>query len=68
MCSHQNIGSLGALPLAPYLSDGLGRRPTIFIGAVIMIMASAIQTASQTVGMFIGARFVLFDSMIFARS
>ncbi|KAG6852122.1 hypothetical protein C0991_002942, partial [Blastosporella zonata] len=31
----QNIGSLAAYPIAPYVSDGLGRRPTIFIGAVI---------------------------------
>ena len=52
----QNIGALAAYPFAPYLSDGVGRRPAVFIGAVIMCGATAIQTASQSVGMFIGAR------------
>ncbi|KAF9010057.1 general substrate transporter [Cyathus striatus] len=55
----QNIGSLAGYPFSPYLSDGLGRRPTIFIGALIMCIATAIQTASQNVGMFIGARFLI---------
>lgn len=54
----QNIGSLAAYPFAPYASDGIGRRHTILLGAIIMIGATAIQTASQSVGMFIGARYV----------
>ncbi|GLB42083.1 putative transporter [Lyophyllum shimeji] len=62
----QNIGSLAAYPFAPYLSDGLGRRPTIFIGAVIMCIATAVQTASQSVGMFIGARFLIGFGLTFA--
>ncbi|KAJ7610457.1 hypothetical protein FB45DRAFT_942522 [Roridomyces roridus] len=52
----QNIGSLAGYPFAPYLCDGIGRRPTVFIGALIMSLATVIQTASQSVGMFIGAR------------
>lgn len=55
---HQNIGALAAYPFAPYVSDGIGRRPTVFFGAVIMCIATIIQTASQSVGMFIGARYV----------
>lgn len=55
----QQIGSLAAYPFAPYLSDGIGRRPTVFIGAVIMCGATVLQTASQTVRMFIGARFMI---------
>ncbi len=54
----QNIGSLGAYPFAPYMSDGIGRRPTVFFGAVIMCIAVALQTASQSIGMFIGSRCV----------
>ena len=54
----QNIGSLAAYPFAPYLSDGLGRRMAVLLGATIMCVATAIQTASQSVGMFIGARYV----------
>ncbi|KAF8887531.1 general substrate transporter [Infundibulicybe gibba] len=62
----QNIGSLAAYPMAPYLSDGLGRRPAIFIGALIMCCATVIQTASQSVGMFIGARFLIGFGLTFA--
>ena len=54
--STQNIGSLVAYPISPYLADGLGRRPAIFIGASIMCVATIVQTASTSVGMFIGAR------------
>ncbi len=45
-----------AYPFSPYLSDGWGRRPTVFFGAVIMCAGVAVQTASQSVHMFIGAR------------
>lgn len=54
----QNIGSLGSYPFTPYLCDGLGRRWTIFIGALIVAAGSIFQAASQTVNMFIGARFM----------
>ncbi|KAG6897286.1 hypothetical protein C0992_002826 [Termitomyces sp. T32_za158] len=62
----QNIGSLAAYPFAPYLSDGIGRRPTIFLGAAIMCIATVVQTASQSVGMFIGARFLIGFGLTFA--
>jgi sugar porter (SP) family MFS transporter len=62
----QNIGSLAAYPISPYLADGLGRRPAIFIGAAIMCVATAVQTASQSVGMFIGARFLIGFGLTFA--
>ena len=54
----QNIGTLGSLPFTPYLCDGLGRKRTIFIGATIVIAAAVLQTAAQTVEMFIGSRFM----------
>ena len=62
----QNIGSLAAYPISPYISDGLGRRSAIFLGAVIMCIATVIQTASQSVGMFIGARFLIGFGLTFA--
>lgn len=62
----QNIGSLAAYPMSPYLSDGLGRRPAIFIGAAIMCIATAIQSAAQSSGMFIGARFLIGFGLTFA--
>ncbi|KII86878.1 hypothetical protein PLICRDRAFT_55774 [Plicaturopsis crispa FD-325 SS-3] len=61
-----NIGSLAAYPFAPYLSDGIGRRLTVFVGAAIMASATIIQTASQSVGMFIGARFLIGFGLTFA--
>ncbi|KAF8131328.1 hexose transporter [Mycena galopus ATCC 62051] len=64
----QNIGSLAGYPFAPYLCDGIGRRPTVFIGALAMVIATAIQTASQSVGMFIGARFLVGFGLTFAFS
>ena len=54
----QNIGSLGAMPFAPYFCDGLGRKRTIFFGATVMIVGAIVQTASQNVQTFIGARFL----------
>ena len=62
----QNIGSLAAYPFAPYLSDGIGRRRTVFVGACIMLVATALQTASQSVNMFIGARFLIGFGLTFA--
>lgn len=52
----QNIGALAGYPFAPYMADGIGRKPTIFFGALIMVIATAVRTASQSFGMFIGAR------------
>ncbi|KAF8897982.1 general substrate transporter [Mucidula mucida] len=64
----QNIGALAAYPFAPYISDGIGRRPTVALGAAIMVVATVIQTASQSVGMFIGARFLIGFGLTFAVS
>jgi len=33
----QNIGALVGLPFAPYLSDGMGRRAAVLLGAGIMV-------------------------------
>ncbi|KAE9404243.1 hexose transporter [Gymnopus androsaceus JB14] len=62
----QNIGSLAAYPFAPYMSDGIGRRRTVLFGAFIMTLAAVIQAASQSVGMFIGARFLIGFGLTFA--
>lgn len=62
----QNIGSLSALPFAPYMADGLGRRFTIIFGACLMVAGTILQTASQNVHMFIGARWLLGFGLNFA--
>ncbi|OJA10001.1 hypothetical protein AZE42_03823 [Rhizopogon vesiculosus] len=62
----QNIGSLCAYPFGSYMADGMGRRFSILFGATLMIAATAIQTASQSVQMFIGARFLIGFGLTFA--
>ncbi|KAH8103088.1 hexose transporter [Cristinia sonorae] len=62
----QNIGSLAAYPFAPYLSDGIGRRPAIWVGSTIMLVAVVLQAAAQNWGMFIGARFLIGFGLSFA--
>ncbi|KZV61446.1 hypothetical protein PENSPDRAFT_294602 [Peniophora sp. CONT] len=52
----QVIGGIISLPMAPYLSDWLGRRLTIFIGAAIMLGGVATQATAADVAQFIGAR------------
>ncbi|KAG1739292.1 general substrate transporter [Suillus lakei] len=62
----QNIGALSGYPFAPYMSDGMGRRFSIIFGASLMIVATVIQTASNSVQMFIGARFLVGFGQTFA--
>ncbi|KAF8953989.1 general substrate transporter [Flammula alnicola] len=62
----QNIGSLAAYPISPYVTDGLGRRTAILIGAAIMVVATILQTVSHSFGMFIGARFLIGFGLTFA--
>jgi sugar porter (SP) family MFS transporter len=57
--SIMSLGSLIALPVTPYIADGLGRRWGIFIGSVIMILAVVLQSASVNFQMFVAARFFL---------
>ncbi|KAG2127492.1 general substrate transporter [Suillus clintonianus] len=62
----QNIGALCGYPFAPYMSDGMGRRFSVIFGASLMIVATAMQTASMSVEMFIGARFLVGFGQTFA--
>ncbi|KAG6820962.1 hypothetical protein H0H93_009198 [Arthromyces matolae] len=41
-------GAQQSLPIAPFVSDGLGRRATMFIGSLIMLAGVAVQTAATT--------------------
>lgn len=62
----QSIGGIAGLPFAPYLNDKFGRRMTIFIGSIIMLVGVALQSAAQNVGMFIGCRFLIGFGLSFA--
>ncbi|KAH8099937.1 hypothetical protein BXZ70DRAFT_194415 [Cristinia sonorae] len=64
----QVIGSLVGLPLTPLASDNLGRRPTLFIGSLIMLVGVGLQTAATNIGMFIGSRGIIGLGLTFALS
>lgn len=55
----QNIGSIAAIPFSPFLADGIGRRPTIMLGASLMLVGVVLQSAAQSIGMFIAARGII---------
>ncbi|GLB40429.1 putative sugar (and other) transporter [Lyophyllum shimeji] len=57
--SAQNMGGLISLPISPFISDGLGRRATMFVGSLIMLAGIAVQTSAKTVPVFIGARVII---------
>ena len=44
------------MPFTPIISDSLGRRPTLFIGSLVMLAGVALQTAATSIGVFIGSR------------
>ncbi|RDW92962.1 uncharacterized protein DSM5745_00284 [Aspergillus mulundensis] len=52
----QSIGSVISLPVVGILSDKIGRRWTLLSGAIVIIIASAIQAASVQYGMFVFSR------------
>jgi len=54
-----SLGSFVALPVTPYIADGMGRRWGICIGSIIMILSVVLQSASVNFKMFIAARFFL---------
>ncbi|KAK3072156.1 hypothetical protein LTR53_007349 [Teratosphaeriaceae sp. CCFEE 6253] len=54
-----SVGSLCALPITPYIADGLGRRWGIIIGCLIMILGVILQAISINFRMFIAARFFI---------
>ncbi|KAF2096479.1 general substrate transporter [Rhizodiscina lignyota] len=53
------LGAVLSTPFAPPIADRFGRRWSVFIGSVIMCIGVALQTASNTVAFFCGARVVV---------
>lgn len=54
-----SIGSIVAIPIVPYIADGLGRRAGILIGCLIMILGVILQSIAHNLHMFIAARFFI---------
>lgn len=55
----QSIGGIAALPINPYITDFTGRRWPIFVGCIIMLGGTALQSAASGINMFIGGRFLI---------
>lgn len=59
------LGSVLAVPFAPYINQKLGRRWAIMIGSLVMIIGAIIQAFSQHIGMYIVARMILGMGILF---
>ena len=46
--------------MTPYVADGLGRRTSIFIGALIVCVATIVQTAANSLSVLIAARYAFY--------
>ncbi|KAG1758503.1 hypothetical protein EDD22DRAFT_189025 [Suillus occidentalis] len=64
--SAHGIGILSGTPFSPYVSDLLGRRATMFIGAVVMLAGVIAQASSTTMQVFLGARVLIGLGMSFS--
>ncbi|KXS93863.1 hypothetical protein AC578_3413 [Pseudocercospora eumusae] len=54
-----NLGQIAAFPFCGFLADGYGRRWCIFVGCLLVLLGTAIQTSAHGMGQFIGGRFIL---------
>ncbi|KDQ64050.1 hypothetical protein JAAARDRAFT_52051 [Jaapia argillacea MUCL 33604] len=61
-----SLGAVCALPFVPIISDRLGRRRSIVLGSLFMLIGAILQAASQNFAMFIVSRFILGLGIPFA--
>ncbi|KAK7432988.1 hypothetical protein QQZ08_000459 [Neonectria magnoliae] len=54
-----NVGSIAAAPIVPFVTDRLGRRAGMFVGAAIIIIGTCVQATSHALPQFMGGRFLL---------
>ncbi|KAF8133845.1 general substrate transporter [Boletus edulis] len=59
MAAMHSLGSLAALPFVPFVVDEMGRRYSIFLGAMISIAGGILQGSAMNFVMFVVARFIL---------
>lgn len=60
------LGSILAVPIAPWFNQKYGRRWSIFTGSAIMIVGALLQGFAQHIGMYIVARMLLGVGILFA--
>jgi sugar porter (SP) family MFS transporter len=59
------LGSIFAVPVAPWFAHRFGRRWSIMLGSLIMVVGALIQGFAQHVGMYIVARMLLGVGILF---
>ncbi|KIM39830.1 hypothetical protein M413DRAFT_184713 [Hebeloma cylindrosporum] len=66
--SAQFLGNLFAVLFTPFVSDTFGRRAALFFGSCIMCIGVALQAASWSVEVFIGARCCIGFGLAFCQN
>ncbi|KAI9568410.1 general substrate transporter [Boletus coccyginus] len=61
-----SLGGIVALPFVPFVADTFGRRRSILVGSMLMIIGGVLQGAALNLTMFIMARFVMGSGIVFA--
>ena len=59
------LGSIFAVPIAPWLAQRFGRRWSIMTGSLVMVFGALIQGFAQHVAMYIIARLILGAGILF---
>ncbi|TPX17547.1 uncharacterized protein E0L32_003190 [Thyridium curvatum] len=59
------LGSIFAIPIAPWFAEKYGRRWSIMLGSLIMVVGALLQGFAQHVGMYIVARMILGMGILF---
>ncbi|KAH7069450.1 lactose permease [Paraphoma chrysanthemicola] len=54
-----NLGQIAAFPFCGFLADGYGRRVCIFVGCLLVLVGTAVQSSAHEMGQFKGGRFIL---------
>ncbi|KAF2012974.1 MFS transporter [Aaosphaeria arxii CBS 175.79] len=63
-----NLGGLIVLPFVPYVIDRIGRKHSITLGSIILVIGTILQTCSINIGMFLASRLLLGTGIPFAVS
>ncbi|KAL2870363.1 MFS transporter [Aspergillus lucknowensis] len=61
-----SLGAVGAIPAVPWVNDRFGRRASIKLGTVFILIGVVLQTASVNIAMFLVSRFILGAGIPFA--
>ncbi|KAF1955948.1 general substrate transporter [Byssothecium circinans] len=60
------LGSILAVPFAPWMNQRFGRRWSVMFGSLVMVVGAILQGFSQHIGMYIIARMLLGVGIVFA--